>query len=93
MTTILHLMAFLFCTGSAFFVWKLALLAKNKCFWVIVAALMYASCLRLLILLIDLKIDICISKLDIQIMFSLFYVLMFMGCVGLYYGFKKFIHK
>lgn len=90
---VLDIIAFVFCFGSAFFIYKTQRLTKNKYFWPIVAALAYASFLRLTVLLIDLGINFGVTKANVQIMFSGFYILSFIGFVGIYYGLKKFLTK
>lgn len=91
MTTLLDIVAFVFCTGSTIFVFKTALLAKNKYFWPIVIALVYASSLRLFVLLIDLKVNLFgLTKAHVQVMFSGVYILLFIGFAGIYFGLKNF---
>lgn len=93
-TTALDIIAFVFCSGSAFFIYKTQRLTKNKYFWPIAAALIYASCLRFLILLVDFKISLFgLTKANCQVMFSGFYILSFIGFAGIYYGLKKFFKK
>lgn len=93
LVTALDSIAFLFCVGSTIFLYKTQRLTKNKYFWPIIAALVYASCLRLLYVLIDFNINIGITKADGQVLFLGFYVLSFVGFAGIYYGFKKFLTK
>lgn len=89
--TALDIIAFGFCVGSAFFIYKTQRLTKNKYFWPIVVALLYASFLRFLILLADFNINLFgLTKANAQVMFSGFYFLSFIGFAGIYYGLKKF---
>lgn len=86
------IIAFIFCVGSAFFIYKTQKLTKNIYFWPIATALIYASCLRLLILLVDFNINILgFTKANAQALFSFFYILMFIGFVGIFYGLRKFL--
>ncbi len=58
MVTVLNIIAFISCGYSATLAYKLLSLVKDKRFLPIVIALTYASCLRLVYVLIDFNINI-----------------------------------
>jgi hypothetical protein len=93
MTITLNLIAFVFCSSSAIFSYKLFCKIKSRYFLPVVIALIYASILRLIILSVDLGFNCGITKSDVQIIFSFFYILLCGGVAGIYYGFKKFLNR